>query len=76
MSKPKASARTLPRTGTKIDVLCQSKPDSPGATAATAAPVATGRLGVSTQPDPERSGAVEIATRKLGAMYPYPYAYR
>ena len=39
------------------------EPDGPVATEARAA--ATGRVSISTGPDPERSGAVEIATRRL-----------
>ena len=38
------------------------QPDAPVATAARAA--GTGRVGMSTRPDPDRSGAVEIATRR------------
>ena len=55
MGKNKAWAPTLPRI--RYDLT-----HAPVATAARAA--ATGLVSMSTRPDPERSGTVEIATRR------------
>ena len=46
----------------QIHVLVSNQPDAPVTTAARAA--ATVRVSMLTQPDPERSGAVEVATRR------------
>ena len=58
MGKNKASAPTLPR----IRYMCFDLIHAPVATTARAA--ATGLVSMSTRPDPERSGTVEIATRR------------
>ena len=58
MGKNKALAPTLPR----IRYMCFDLTHAPVATAASAA--ATGSVSMSTRPDPEGSGTVEIATRR------------
>ena len=58
MGKNKAQAPTLPR----IRCMCYDLTNAPVATAARAA--ATGLVSMSTWPDPEGSGTVEIATRR------------
>ena len=58
MGKNNAQAPTL----TRIRYMCFDLTHAPVATAARAA--AAGLVSMSTRPDPERSGAVEIATRK------------
>ena len=58
MGKNKAEAPTLPR----IRYICFDLTHAPVATAARAA--ATGLVSMSTRPDPEGSGTVEMATRR------------
>ena len=58
MGKNKAQAPTLPR----IRYMCSDLPQAPVATAARAA--ATGLVSMSTRPDPEGLGTVEVATRR------------
>ena len=53
--------------------MCFDLTHAPVATAACAA--ATGLVSMSTRPDPEGSGTVEIATRSIEASLTHPHSY-